>query len=129
MNKKLGRALNADVWPLFLVLVAFAIATAFFGQYVLALIELVITGLSFAGYMFYRSYRRKQLQSFIQKNTDLQIGVSGAASPFPTALIRLHDGGIVYADDAFAGCAEGFVIIAPAGSYAEAYAAAHGYTE
>ena len=103
MNKKLGRALNADVWPLFLVLVAFTIATAFFGQYVLALIELVITGLSFAGYMFYRSYRRKQLQSFIQKNTDLQIGVSGAASPFPTALIRLHDGGIVYADDAFVG--------------------------
>ena len=103
MNKKLGRALNADVWPLFLVLVAFAIAAAIFGQYVLALVELAIVGLSFAGYMFYRSYRRKQLQSFIQKNMDLQIGISGAVSPFPTALIRMHDGGIVYADDAFVG--------------------------
>ena len=103
MNKKLGRALNADVWPLFLVLVAFSIAAAIFGQYALALIEFGIVGLSFAGYMFYRSYRRKQLQSFVQKNADLRIGVSGAASPFPTALIRMHDGGIVYADDAFVG--------------------------
>ena len=33
------------------------------------------------------------------------------------------------ADDAFDGCAEGFVIIAPAGSYAAEYAVAHGYTE
>ena len=33
------------------------------------------------------------------------------------------------AGDAFDGCAEGFVIIAPAGSYAAEYAVAHGYTE
>jgi c-di-AMP phosphodiesterase-like protein len=79
----------------------FTVLSAVFGQYVLALVELGITAISFATYMLYRSYRKKELQDFVQKYTDHYAGTSGAASPFPTALIRLFDGGIVYADRAF----------------------------
>ena len=101
MNKKLGRALNGDFWVLILILGIFTVLSAVFGQYVLALVELGITAISFAAYMLYRSYRKKELQDFVQKYTDHYAGTSGAASPFPTALIRLFDGGIVYADRAF----------------------------
>ena len=101
MNKKLGRTLNGDFWVLFVVLFAFCVLSAVMGQYVLALVELIVTGISFAAYMLYRSHRKKELQNFVQKFTDEYSGTSGAVAPFPTALIRLFDGGIVYANDAF----------------------------
>ena len=101
MNKKLGRALNGDFWALIIVLFGFAALSAVAEQYVLALAELVIAGISFVAYMLYRSYRKKELQAFVQKHTDVYAGVSGATTPFPTVLIRLFDGGIVYANDAF----------------------------
>lgn len=101
MNKRLGRALNGDFWALFIVLFAFCVLSAVAGQYVLALVELLISVLSFTVYMLYRSHRKKELQSFVQKLTDEYSGASGAVAPFPTALIRLFDGGIVYANDSF----------------------------
>ena len=101
LNKKLGRALNGDFWALIIVLFGFAALSAVAEQYVLALAELVIAGISFVAYMLYRSYRKKELQAFVQKHTDVYAGVSGATTPFPTVLIRLFDGGIVYANDAF----------------------------
>ena len=101
MNKKLGRALNADFWALFVVLFGFAVLSAAMGQFVLALAELGISGICFAAYMMYRSNRKKELQAFVQKHTDVYAGVTGAATPFPTVLVRLFDGGIVYANDSF----------------------------
>ena len=58
MNKKLGRTLNADFWVLFVLLFLFAAVTALVGHYVLALIELAVTGLSFTVYMIYRTFRK-----------------------------------------------------------------------
>ena len=101
LNKKLGRTLNADFWALFVLLFLFAVITALVGHYLLAAIEFAVTVLSFTVYMIYRAYRKKELQAFVQKHMDSQLGVAGAGAPFPTALIRLFDGGIVYADDAF----------------------------
>ena len=101
MNKKLGRALNGDFWVLFIVLFVFCVLSAVMQQYVLALIEFALTALAFGAYLFYRSYRRKELQAFVQAYTDRSTGVNGTTAPFPVALIRLFDGGIVYANDAF----------------------------
>lgn len=101
MNKKLGRTLNGDFWVLLIVLLIFSVLTAVVGEYVLALVEFVIAGVSFTVYMLYRSYRKKELQAFVQKHTDAYAGTTGATAPFPTALIRLFDGGIVYANDSF----------------------------
>ena len=101
MNKKLGRALNPGVWPLFLAMLAFAVPTALLEQYLLAGIELAVTIISFVVYLVYRSFRRKELQSYVQKFSDEIIGTQGAKHPFPMVLIRLNDGGIVYANDEF----------------------------
>lgn len=101
MNKKLGTALNTGVWPFFIGLVGFTVASALLGEYVLAIVELGVTVLAFVLYMLYRSYRRKQLQSFLQKVTDEVTHTSGAKSPFPMVLVRMADGGIVYANTAF----------------------------
>ena len=101
MNRKLGRVLNGDFWFLFVVLFVFCVLSAVVGQYVLALAELAVTVLSFTAYMLYRSRRKKELQTFVQKIADEYSGTTGAVAPFPTALIRLFDGGIVYANDAF----------------------------
>lgn len=106
MNKKLGTALNTGVWPFFIGLVGFTVASALLGEYVLAIVELGVTVLAFVLYMLYRSYRRKQLQSFLQKVTDEVTHTSGAKSPFPMALVRMADGGIVYANTAFVHRAE-----------------------
>ena len=101
MNKKLGSALHPGVWPFFLVMLSFAIPTALNEQYFLAGIELAVTVVSFVVYLLYRSFRRKQLQTYVQKFTDEISGTEGAKQPFPMVLIRLYDGGIVYANDDF----------------------------
>ena len=102
MNKKLGRLLNPGVWLYFLVMLGFALATAFFKQYLLAAIELSVTVLVFGAYMVYRSYRHRELQSFVQRISERMTSVSGAQSPFPTAVIRLSDGAVVHTNDLFA---------------------------
>ena len=101
MNRKLGRLLNPGVWLYFLVMFVFAVATAFFEHYFLALIEFVITLIVFAGYLLYRSYRQKELQSFVQRITDQMTSINGAESPFPIAVVRLSDGMLVHANDRF----------------------------
>lgn len=101
MNKKLGSALNTGVWPFFIGLVGFTVATALMGQYVLAAAEFGVTVLAFVLYMLYRSFRRKQLQSFLQKVTDEMSHTTGGKTPFPMALVRMADGGIVYANTSF----------------------------
>ena len=101
MNKKLGRALYPGVWPFFLVMLGFVIPTALLEQYVLAGAEIVVILLAFLVYMFYRSFRRKEIQGFVQKVSDEICSTQDAKLPFPMALVRLHDGGIVYANDGF----------------------------
>ena len=59
MNKKLGRTLNGDFWVLLIVLLIFSVLTAVVGEYVLALVEFVIAGVSFTVYMLYHSYRKR----------------------------------------------------------------------
>ena len=102
MNRKLGRLLNPGVWLYFVAMLAFAVITAFFAQYVLAGIELVLTALLFAGYIIYRKNRRRELQNFVQQLNDEMTASTGARSPFPTALVRLSDGVVVHTSDRFA---------------------------
>lgn len=103
MDKRLSRLLNPGVWLYFLIMLIFALASAFFHQYVLAFAELVVTGLVFSGYLVYRSYRRRELQSFLQNMNEDMTAASGAEAPFPTAVIRLSDGVIVHANERFIG--------------------------
>ena len=101
MNKKLGRLLHPSTGMYLALLLAFSIVAALMENYLLAAVELGITVVMLVFHLIYRSRRYKQLQSFVQSVTDETNQVKGAETPFPMALIRLYDGGIVHANDAF----------------------------
>ena len=101
MSKKLERLLEPSFGLYLLLLLAFGIAAALLGQYVLAAVELVITLFVFVAYILHRAYRRKQMQAFMQKTADDMNGIQGTEAPFPMAVLRLSDNGIVHANDAF----------------------------
>lgn len=101
MNKKLERLLKPSAWLYFAVLLIFGVTTALLEQYILAGIELGITLLLVIVYLVFRSTRRRELQAFIQKVSDQMTTVGGVEAPFPMVVLRLADGGIVHANDAF----------------------------
>ncbi len=101
MNKKLDRLLKPGAGLYFLILLLFGIASALLGQYVLAGVELGVTLLLFVIYLLFRANRRKELQAFVQNATDELNAVSGAEAPFPMAVVKLPDGGIVHVNDVF----------------------------
>lgn len=102
MNKKLGRLLRPDMGWYFVVLVVFGVATLLLESYILAIVKLGITALLFILYAVYRNYRKDQLRAYIQKVTDSMDATHGSEAPFPMAVIRLDDCGIVYTSHAFA---------------------------
>ena len=101
MNKKLAKLLQPAMGGYLIVMLGFVIAAALFQNYLLAGIELVVTALVLLIYRMNRNNRRKKLQSFVQNQLDTMIGAKGTRSPFPMLVVRLADGGIVYANDAF----------------------------
>ena len=101
MNKKLAKLLQPAMGGYLIVMLGFVIAAALFQNYLLAGIELVVTALVLLIYRMNRNNRRKKLQSFVQNQLDTMSGAKGTRSPFPMLVVRLADGGIVYANDAF----------------------------
>ncbi len=102
MNKKIGRLIRPNLGVYVFALLACAVASFLMQQYVLAIAEAGVTVVLIVIYMIYRSYRRKNLQSFIQQGTE-RAGISvGNQTPFPLAAIRLEDSCVVYTNDAFA---------------------------
>lgn len=112
MNRKLGRLLNPSMALYLVLLFAFGIAAALMENYVLAAVEVTISILVLVIHLVYRAQRYKQLQTFMQNTADQMNQISAAEAPFPMALIRLYDGGIVHANEAFVrltGLADTFV--------------------
>ena len=101
MNKKLGRLLHPNMGGYIAVMIGFAIAAALFKNYLLAILEILITGLVFAIYQVNRAKRRKKLQDYVQEHLNELVDTDGTKPPFPMLVLRLTDGGIVYANDAF----------------------------
>ena len=101
MNKKLGRLLRPNMGWYISVMLAFAIASAAFGYYLLAGLELVVTAAVFVLYMMTRNRRKKRLQEYIQRHLDETSGSQGTKSPFPMLVLRLEDNGIIYANEEF----------------------------
>ena len=101
MNKKLGRLLQPAMGGYLVIMMAFALAAALFQNYILAILEILITALVFVLYQVNRTKRRKKLQDFVQNHLDETFGSEGAKPPFPILVLRLADGGVVYANDAF----------------------------
>ena len=103
MNRKLGRLLEPGMEGYFLVMSLFAFAALVVGNGYLALVELVATGVLFALYHFKKLQRRRELESFIQSATNTLGNTDGGRAPFPMALVRMGDGALIWANDAFVG--------------------------
>ena len=100
MNKKLGRLLQPSNGLFFSLLLIFSVATGLMRYYVLAAAELAVTALLFTGYLVYRNQRRKALEAFLTQELR-QDETTGTKTPFPMAVTRLADNGVVFANDVF----------------------------
>ena len=101
MSKKSGRLLDPGMGLYFGVMLGFCLAIALLGQFLLAAVEAAVILLLFASYLLFRKVRRRQLLRFIQDSPNTLESVSRSESPFPTAIIRLGDSGIVWVNDQF----------------------------
>ena len=67
LTKKLKNLLAPDIGLYIFVMALFGVLALFVEQYGLAIAELVITAVLFVVYLVFRGYRRRELQSYIQK--------------------------------------------------------------
>ena len=100
MNKLLGRLFRPSTWMFFVLLVAFSVAAGVRQDYLLAGVSLAGTVLILTLHLVLKARRRKALKEFLEKNLE-EMKNTRALAPFPMVAMRLHDGGIVYANDAF----------------------------
>ena len=101
MNKKLGRLLRPGMGGYFLVLGAFCAAALLEGHYWLAAAETAVTLLMFMLYIMNRTFRDRQIQNFIQSAANTLEATSQGEGPLPAVLVRLGDGGIIWANHRF----------------------------
>jgi len=101
LNKRINRLLRPDMGLYFILLLGFAVASIMMQEYVLAGVEFAALALVLLVYLLRRVNRKKQLKQYMEKAIDAQSGITGQRTPFPMLLVRLSDGGIVFANDSF----------------------------
>ena len=101
MKKKLSRLLRPGMGMYFAVMGLFCFVAFIRNHMLLASVETAITLCLLVLYSVDRKRRNRELQRYIRKMTDELEGVAHGDSPFPLALVRLGDGGIVWANRAF----------------------------
>ncbi|MBP3683402.1 MAG: DHH family phosphoesterase [Oscillospiraceae bacterium] len=101
MNRKLGRLLRPGMGMYFFVMAAFCAAALLEEQYWLAAAETSVTLLVFMLYIMSRNRRDKQIQQYIQTASNTLEATSQGESPLPAVLVRLGDGGIIWANHRF----------------------------
>ena len=101
MGKKLGRLINPGMGLYFWVMLSFALAALLLNQFMLAAAEAIVVVLLFLSYSIMRKTRHRQLLRYVQSMPNTIESVSNGESPFPTAIVRLGDGGIIWVNDQF----------------------------
>ena len=101
MNRKLSRLLRPGMGAYFFVMAAFCAATLLEGNYLLAAAEAAVTLLVFMLYITNRNRRDRQIQQFIQEASNTLESSAQGESPLPAVLVRLGDGGIIWANQHF----------------------------
>src|SRR5699024_8198943 len=95
------RLLRPGMGGYFLVLGAFCAAALLEGHYWLAAAETAVTLLMFILYIMNRTFRDRQIQNFIQSAANTLEATSQGEGPLPAVLVRLGDGGIIWANHRF----------------------------
>jgi len=101
LNKKTNRLLNPGMGLYLWVMIGFCLATLLLGQFLLAAAEALVVALLFVSYLIFRKIRHRQLLRFLEDSSNTLESVSHGSSPFPTAVIRMGDNGIVWVNDQF----------------------------
>ena len=101
MNRKLGRLLSPGMGIYFYVMAAFCAAALLSEHYWLAAAETSVTILVFLLYVTSRNRRDKRIQQYIQNASNTLEATSQGESPLPAVLVRLGDGGIIWANHRF----------------------------
>ena len=101
MKKKLRRMLQPNMGIYLALFLVFIIATAVFGQFVLAGLQLFVWLLLLGAYLLHYTRRKKQVKDFVEKTINQQAGVSDQRPPFPMAVVRMADSDIVFDIDRF----------------------------
>ncbi len=101
MNKRLGRALYAQVRIYFILLGAFVLAAMLLKQYLLSGVSAALLAIALSVYLIQKSNRKKEIAQFMKKVAHLQSGTEGVEYPFPMTAVRLTDNAVVYANNAF----------------------------
>ena len=102
MNKKLGRLLQPGMGMYFAVMALFAFAAIVMDYMILAAAEAAVTLGLFVFYLIRKEHRRRELQAFIQSEFTELDEAKDAQIPFPMAMIRLGDGGVIWTNESFA---------------------------
>ena len=101
MNKKLRWLLQPRYTAFFVVIFGFAAAALATGNYLLAGVEFALSALFLTLVLMFKSRRRRELQNYLNRTLDETDG-KNAQPPFPMVAFRLADGGVVFANEAFA---------------------------
>ena len=101
MNKRLGGLLRPSVGLYLSLMAVFCGATLVAGQYWLAAAEAALTLIAFCIYVLQRNRRDQRLKNYLRSFPDTVEYVSQGANPFPTVVVRLADGGIVWTNHRF----------------------------
>ena len=101
MKHKLGRLLRPGMGVYFLVMAAFCAAALLAEHYWLAAVETTVTLVVFALYAMSRSRRNRMIQQYIQTASNTLEANAQGESPLPAVLVRLGDGGIIWANHRF----------------------------
>ncbi len=101
MNHKLGRLLRPGVGAYFTVMASFCAATLLAGEYWLAAAEAGVVLIAFSIYVLYRNRRDRKLKNYLKSVPSTLESVGQGENPFPTVVVRLADGGIVWTNRRF----------------------------
>ena len=101
VKKKLGQLLHPGMGLYFLVMAVFCLGAVLADLPGLALFESIVTAAAVTFYLMRKQYRHRLLQQYLQSLPGSIESVSHGECPFPMAVIRLGDGGVVWANDKF----------------------------
>ena len=101
MKKRMNWMLRPGMGAYFLIMGLFCVVALLAGQYWLALGEALLTLVMFGLYTIDRKRRHREIREFIRSASNTLESVSHGESPFPMALVRLGDGGIMWANHQF----------------------------
>ncbi|MDO5400521.1 MAG: DHH family phosphoesterase [Eubacteriales bacterium] len=101
MNRKLGKLLRPGMGMYFAIMAIFCVAALAEERYWLAAAETSVTLMVFILYILSRTRRDRKIQKYLQTIPTTMEGTGRGESPLPAVLVRLGDGGIVWANQRF----------------------------